>query len=251
MICTILYNNIINNSKMGQDCNSCGDDHKDNKDNKDKHCEKCFNNCELLKFIVGFSMDTNAGDLSLLPRDVKELLCQVLKGSFVADIADNNTSYVNVIGYITRRVNELCLSPCVKAEINKNILSVALASFDNLSSPVIHIGGPVFVDTNICSQPDLDKCGYIVVSAGSALSLLLEIRLIIQSLYADKCNCGDDCERECDCDLTFCDICKFVFGKFCIINDLLNSDEQIKQVDIIQQLALIAEKCDKCHDNQN
>ncbi|AYV76573.1 MAG: hypothetical protein Terrestrivirus9_10 [Terrestrivirus sp.] len=232
---------------MGQDCNSCGDDHKDH---KDKHCEKCFNNCELLKFIVGFAMDTNQGDLSALPRDVKELLCQVLKGSFVADIADNNTSFVNVIGYITRRVNDLCLSPCVKAEINKNILSIALSRFNNLLSPVISIGGPVFVDTNVCSQPDLDKCGYIVVSAGSALGFLLEIRLIIQSLFADKCNCGDDCERDCDCDLTFCEVCKFVFGKFCIVNDLLvNSDSLVQQIDIIQQLVILAEKCDKKCDN--
>jgi hypothetical protein len=199
---------------------------------------------------VGFAMDTNAGDLSTLPKDVKELLCQVLKGSFVADIADNNTSYVNVIGYITRRVNDLCLSPCVKAEINKNILSIALSRFNNLPSPVVSIGSPVFVDTNVCSQPDLDKCGYIVISAGSTLSLLLAIRLIIQSLFGDKCNCGDDCERDCDCDLTFCEVCKFVFGKFCVINDLLtNSDSLVQQVDIIQQLVILAEKCDKKCDN--
>ena len=59
---------------MGKNCNSCNDHDHDKKDKNE--CDKCFTNCELLKMIVNFAKETNDGDLTTLPKDVQDILCQ-------------------------------------------------------------------------------------------------------------------------------------------------------------------------------
>ncbi|AYV76572.1 MAG: hypothetical protein Terrestrivirus9_9 [Terrestrivirus sp.] len=241
---------------MGKNCNSCNDH-----DKKDKNeCDKCFTNCELLKMIVNFAKETNEGDLTTLPKDVQDILCQSLKGSIViagastkaAALAFNSSvELVNMIGYITGKINELCISPCVKSDINKTILNLLIANSavaaaapaqNQIQQPV----GQVAMNTAVCFEQKPEECGFIVVGTVT-LNLLLEIRMIIETLYASKCHCND-CDRDDDgCELSFDEICKFVFGKFCVINDATNGG--VQQNPILPQLAVIATRCNGCSNN--
>lgn len=240
---------------MSKNCNSC-DDH----DKKDKNeCDKCFTNCELLKMIVRFAIETNEGDLTTLPKDVQDILCQSLKGSIVvAGVSTSNflqavnspVEIINMIGYITGKINELCLSECVKSDINKTILNLIIES-GSIAAPIPaqfqsqQSTGQVAMNTAVCFEQKPDECGFIVVGT-AILNLLLQIRMIIETLYTNKCYC-DDCEDDDGCELSFDEICKFVFGKFCVINDAPNGG--VQNSDILGQLATIAMRCNGCGNN--
>src|SRR5207302_191007 len=151
-----------------------------------------------------FAIDTNQGNISTLPDQVKDLICQSLKGSFVVlDVNNTPINVANTLGHITGRVNKLCLHPCIKNEINRNILKYIFSLFS--STPFQPQGGmfnksnemiPSFnqAETSICLQQDVNECGFIIVGTQSTSSLL-GIRMIVQTLYKNRCFCNscNDC----------------------------------------------------------
>ncbi|AYV76571.1 MAG: hypothetical protein Terrestrivirus9_8 [Terrestrivirus sp.] len=196
------------------DCN-CGGKHKDHKDHKDHDdkknkddCKVCFNKCELLKIQLGLlkSTEGNLMNESLIKSMKKTLEDVILIG--------DKTTLLNVFAYVNEQINALCIPECVKARIIDKILAYTIG----IISSVDFDDGRDNSDFKICSELNLKECDIIVISESGA-RLFLPIKFIIQSYFATKCCCESDCDRECEYDITFQEACRFIFGKFCIVDN--------------------------------
>jgi len=114
--------------------------------------------------------------------------------------------------YVISRINELCLPEFVKVSIVDKIVS-AFQQAQEANADLIANTCPVsrgFENGySLCKSNDIPECGPIYIANQPALLQgLLYSKFLLRAYFVNSC----------DCDLTFEHACKFVFGRFCVID---------------------------------
>ena len=139
-----------------------------------------------------------------------------------------------MVGYIIDRVSNLCIPCCVKEKINNAIITYA----NNILAPIsdnIGLFANTEVFTSFCDTSDeMPKYGPIYIAnivvvdengipintlvPNSIIDVLQMIKFYIRSYFSTRCCCRIKHPCVCSCNMTYNDACKFVFGRFCVVD---------------------------------
>lgn len=145
-----------------------------------------------------------------------------------------------LLGYIVDRISNLCVPCCVKEKINNAIIAYA----DSVLNPTDGSTGynPIGLEsfqpfTSFCDPTDeIPKCGPIYIAnivyvdnngnpvnpptsqSTTIMSQLQVIKFYIRSYFSTKCCCRSNHPCICNCNMTYNDACKFVFGRLCVVD---------------------------------
>jgi len=75
-----------------------------------------------------------------------------------------------------------------------------------------------------CKPYDIVLCDQVFVLANkneivSSVFVIYIAKSIIRLLYSTKCHCEKKCNEDLECNMSWCDVCEFVFGDICFISD--------------------------------
>lgn len=134
-----------------------------------------------------------------------------------------------IVEYITTRINDLCLSDNIKCFVNSKIVG-AFEKFQSCNRGKCNKRVEDDCKCKFDFGTDTDNCGcnknkneFFSLCNGEqfpecgAIYLSNEKRLLQFLIYA-KFLLRSSFIRSCDCELTFKEVCEYVFGRFCILN---------------------------------
>lgn len=190
------------------------------------------------------SSQYNYGDP--LPKDaVKFVYHSPLDITIIGDPRQplNINQLFALVGYIIDRVSNLCVPCCVKEKINNAIIAYSnniLSPIDNdnvvnIGSNAFNFGDPTSTFTSFCDpKDDISKCGPIYIAntvlvnsdgtpnntvvRNPIIDALQMMKFYIRSYFSLRCCCKSKHSNICACNMTYNDACKFVFGRFCVVD---------------------------------
>lgn len=155
--------------------------------------------------------------------------------------------FFSIVAYIIDRINKLCLPCCVKEKIT----SAVMAYVDNKLVPVngdSQQAGLKIVSnqpfTSFCNNNKVPNCGPIYVynwlpndndqedileanRYNVVMQFLNMVQFYLRSYFSTRCCCRDAHDRECDCKITYGDVCEFVFGRICVIDKVVPGEDRL------------------------